>query len=207
MQARLTELGYDTKGADGKFGPRTREAVIAYQTDHKLSVDGTVGPATWSALHEAQAPRNKPAFTPGGVPILERYPPGAEVTKRLFREAATLIGVPQRWADSKALENILRRESNGVVGRPNYTYGERASNRAQWNSIHEELRAGARKTKSSATGLGQLLLSNVDRYYPDGRAGIGDPLNEAAGMLAYIKDRYKTPEKAWSLYNVLHEGY
>ena len=51
------------------------------------------------------------------------------------------------------------------------------------------------------------MLSNVDRYYPDGRAGIGDPVNEAAGMLAYIRDRYGNPDNAWSQYGVHHEGY
>jgi SLT domain-containing protein len=54
--------------------------------------------------------------------------------------------------------------------------------------------------KSTASGLGQLLLSNVDKYYPDGRNGIGDALNEAVGMLRYIHDRYGSPEVAGSVY-------
>ncbi len=73
--------------------------------------------------------------------------------------------------------------------------------------MQEELRNGQKTTRSSATGLGQLLLSNVDRYYPDGRQGIGDPLQEAAGMLRYIQDRYGTPDNAWRLYGTRHEGY
>ena len=32
---------------DGSFGPRTKAAVRAYQTDHALSVDGIVGDRTW----------------------------------------------------------------------------------------------------------------------------------------------------------------
>jgi len=36
--------------ADGKFGPATQSAVIAYQSSHGLSPDGVVGPRTWSAL-------------------------------------------------------------------------------------------------------------------------------------------------------------
>mgnify|MGYP003467014399 CR=1 FL=1 len=64
-------------------------------------------------------------------------------------------------------------------------------------SVHAELKSGRISARSSATGLGQLLLSNVDKYYPNGRAGIGDPVQEAAGMLAYIKDRYGSPDVAW----------
>jgi hypothetical protein len=135
------------------------------------------------------------------------FPPGADKTKALFREAAKLAGVPESWADSPGLHNILAKESGGKVGRPNYTYGARAKDPAQWESVHAELKSGTKSTISSATGLGQLILPNVDRYYPAGRKGIGDPLQEAAGMLAYIKDRYGSPDNAWARYGTKHEGY
>jgi|JI10StandDraft_1071094.scaffolds.fasta_scaffold185179_2 hypothetical protein len=141
------------------------------------------------------------------VPKLERYAPGSAEQQALFREAAKLAGLPESWATSRGLQNILRRESDGVVGRPNYTYGERAQDPSQWGDIHDELKRGERTAKSSATGLGQLLLRNVDAYYPNGRAGIGDPLQEAAGMLRYIKDRYGNPDRAWRQYGKHHEGY
>src|SRR3954465_1084830 len=38
------------EAVDGTFGPRTREAVTYYQTDHGLTPDGTVGPLTWAAM-------------------------------------------------------------------------------------------------------------------------------------------------------------
>lgn len=37
-------------GVDGKFGPRTAEAVKAYQRKHNLRVDAKVGPSTWSKM-------------------------------------------------------------------------------------------------------------------------------------------------------------
>lgn len=37
-------------GADGEFGPATRQAVENYQTVHNLEVDGVIGPATWASL-------------------------------------------------------------------------------------------------------------------------------------------------------------
>lgn len=45
-----THLGHTR---DGIFGPRTRAAVIRFQTQRRLEVDGIVGPHTWAALGRA----------------------------------------------------------------------------------------------------------------------------------------------------------
>lgn len=37
-------------GADGDFGSETEKAVMAYQKDHDLDVDGVVGEETWTSL-------------------------------------------------------------------------------------------------------------------------------------------------------------
>lgn len=145
-------------------------------------------------------------------PALQVYPPGSQKQIQLFRAAAKLIGVPEAWASDRGLRYVIAHESGGVVGIPNYTYGWRATEAACWPTIHQELREGVNSSgiprkgkilKSSATGLGQLLLSNVDAFYPDGRAGIGVPLQEAAGMLAYIEARYGDPAWARKCYGKL----
>jgi peptidoglycan hydrolase-like protein with peptidoglycan-binding domain len=50
LQQRLTDLGFDPKGIDGKFGPNTEAAVKAFQQAKGLTVDGIVGPITRAAL-------------------------------------------------------------------------------------------------------------------------------------------------------------
>ena len=40
LQEGLTELGYDPGPADGFMGPKTRDAIIAFQKDHDSLVDG-----------------------------------------------------------------------------------------------------------------------------------------------------------------------
>lgn len=208
VQERLSELGYRTGTPDGDFGPMTQGAVRDFQTANGLQTTGAVDNATRQRLFSAEAkPASTIAAENGDFPRLGRYPPGSEAQRQLFRAAAREAGVPESWASSPGLENLLRSESDGNVGIPNYTYGSRKSDPSQWDDVHAELRNGNITARSSATGLGQLLLANVDRYYPDGRAGIGDPLNEAAGMLSYIKDRYGSPDEAWRRYNTLHEGY
>lgn len=45
---RLAERGWDVE-TSGKFGPKMKKAVLAFQAEKKLKVDGLVGEATWKA--------------------------------------------------------------------------------------------------------------------------------------------------------------
>lgn len=55
LQQALIDLGYDLgpRGADGIVGPKTKAAIVAFQTAQKLVPDGIVGPKTTAALISA----------------------------------------------------------------------------------------------------------------------------------------------------------
>ena len=50
LQTALKSIGYYTSTVDGAWGRRTMCAVMSYQSDHGLTVDGVVGSATEKAL-------------------------------------------------------------------------------------------------------------------------------------------------------------
>lgn len=50
LQGILNARGYDCGEADGSFGNKTLAAVKAFQKANGLTVDGSVGAATWTAL-------------------------------------------------------------------------------------------------------------------------------------------------------------
>lgn len=50
LQQKLSELGYNVGPIDGVFGPRTETAVIKFQTDRGIDIDGVVGDQTWNVL-------------------------------------------------------------------------------------------------------------------------------------------------------------
>lgn len=54
LQRHLLNAGYDVGTPDGDFGKKTYDAVIAFQTAHKLVVDGKVGPKTMGLLCSAE---------------------------------------------------------------------------------------------------------------------------------------------------------
>ncbi len=192
---------------------RAARAPALVQDMHE-AIYGRPGPADGPAVQKARAlliegmddahveKALRPLLTDVAVPTdadapLGRVDLSTQTGKDVFRAAAFLAKVPRAWADSVGLRNLVQAESKGAVGRPNYTYGARSASPDRWASVHAELRAGRITELSSATGLGQLLLDNVEKYMPAGRAGIGDPVQEAAGMLRYIQAAYGNPEVAW----------
>jgi len=152
----------------------------------------------------------KAVAAPGAVTI-EQYPPHSSRAVVLFERAARAAGLPVAWAREPGLHEILEEESGGWVGRPNYTYNavygrdphfNSPQRKSEWPVVWRDIQNGRYRTSSTATGLGQLVRSNVEAFYPDGRAGIGDPLNEAVGMLKYIERRYGNPADAWAFYQL-----
>jgi membrane-bound lytic murein transglycosylase B len=52
LQKKLTALGFETGGSDGRFGARTYEAIIAFQKARGLKVDGVPGRKLLAALRD-----------------------------------------------------------------------------------------------------------------------------------------------------------
>jgi peptidoglycan hydrolase-like protein with peptidoglycan-binding domain len=49
-QKRMSLVGYDVGGVDGRYGTRTEAAVKKLQQQRGLAVHGVVGPLTWSVI-------------------------------------------------------------------------------------------------------------------------------------------------------------
>lgn len=55
IQASLAQAGYDPGPADGRMGAKTRAAIIRYQQEHGLNVDGTPSPQLLEHLKSRSA--------------------------------------------------------------------------------------------------------------------------------------------------------
>ena len=50
LQSRMSAVGFNTGGVDGRFGATTEAAVKQLQQNFNLSVDGVVGRQTWDVV-------------------------------------------------------------------------------------------------------------------------------------------------------------
>jgi lipoprotein-anchoring transpeptidase ErfK/SrfK len=70
VQKRLAELKFLPRSdVEGKLGPRTREAITAFQQWNGLSADGIAGPQTLAKLRTAGAPRHATDGPPRRIEI------------------------------------------------------------------------------------------------------------------------------------------
>ncbi len=64
MQKALTNIGFSTRGIDGKFGNNTLSAVRAFQSANGLSVDGKAGTVTLAKLYALEENAGKDGSAP-----------------------------------------------------------------------------------------------------------------------------------------------
>ncbi|WP_375499405.1 peptidoglycan-binding protein [uncultured Nostoc sp.] len=111
LQQRLRQLGYLNTNPTGNFGPMTRDAVIAFQRNYRISANGIVNQQTWNALLGSSA-------TPGRSRLSTQQVKELQVRLRqlgYFNTAATgNIGPMTREAVTRFQRNY-RLPVNGIA--------------------------------------------------------------------------------------------
>ncbi|MFD5919289.1 peptidoglycan-binding protein [Kitasatospora sp. NPDC058201] len=105
LQRNLTGLGYlGEGGVDGVYGPATKNAVLSFQSDNDLSVDGIAGPLTNAALtakvKQVQGKANTPAdgdYGPATINAVRSYQSahGLEVDGIAGPQTMASMGIPR----------------------------------------------------------------------------------------------------------------
>ena len=115
LQKKLKDLGLYSGATDGKFGPATKAAVIAFQKSKKLKGDGIAGPRTMAALEAATkgpaTETGKPATSDTGATKTTTATPG---TPKLLTEADFQAAAAQLNCDVAAIKAVAEVESSGA---------------------------------------------------------------------------------------------
>jgi len=133
IQDRLVKHGHKIT-VDGIYGPKTTEAVKAFQAKAKVAVDGAVGPVTWARLWEAPATKTTTTKTTStGSPAYplaagdwfsstrnSRHPAvkqiQAQLVKHGYKIAVDGIYGPKTTAAVKSFQTKAKVTADGAVG-------------------------------------------------------------------------------------------
>ena len=106
LQQALNALGYDTNGADGKFGKGTERAVKAYQQANGLTADGKAGVKTLAQLYSGSSVSGSTSgtasseiYTAKNPNTLQSGDSGSKVTQ--MQNALKLLGFYTGGVDGK----------------------------------------------------------------------------------------------------------
>jgi peptidoglycan hydrolase-like protein with peptidoglycan-binding domain len=128
LQQRLTALRYDVGGVDGVFGYNTLHTVYAFQKVQAISVDGIVGPVTWSRLASPYRPRARYSRSAAAVEVnLTRrvvYLTRSGAITRILDASPGKPSTPTPTGSFSIYRRIngWRQSSLGLLWRPNYLY-------------------------------------------------------------------------------------
>lgn len=141
LQERLIEQGYEVGAVDGRYGYLTEDAVLAFQRDRRLRVDGIAGPKVMAAL-QGDLPRQRLVHvvkegeylseiaarygvTPEALRWMNRLSPRARITpgdRLIVWSSYVLAGLSPRAA-RPVLERSMTAVSGAVSGFVEFGHG------------------------------------------------------------------------------------
>lgn len=156
VQLKLKELGYFNATATGYYGEMTKQAVEKYQRDRNFTVDGIVGPATWSALIGTQ-PVSNTVKQSGYTRILQLGMRGEDVkqAQEKLKELGYLNAVPTGYYGTltvNAVKNFQRANGktvDGIIGQ------------STWDALMNNSGTASVVTTSANTSYNRLLKEGM----------------------------------------------
>jgi len=172
MQQKLKDAGFDPGKVDGKFGPKTKAALEAYQKDRGLKVDGLAGP---ESLGELNGKRFSGLSEARQVQVLEQLSkhPTDPAARETIANTATSPGF-------RALDDARQEKLLNLIGGTNVDLARDARNEMT-TLLHDP-----KFEKASAADQ----KAQLEKFLTD-QPGLRDVVKPEAGAFDGKREKYK----------------
>ena len=175
IQTALNNRGYNLD-VDGIFGDETKKAVMKYQNENKLAVDGIVGNNTWNSLFNGLSSSTPSASTNNGF----NYDPFS-YDKTFTDEGFSY----DPYKESQGVTDAKNALDTQLSNKP----GEYTS---QWQSqLDDVMNKILNREKFSYDLNGDALYQQYkDKYIKQGKMAMGDAIGQASAMTGGYGNSY-----------------
>lgn len=197
VQARLKTMGYYSKSVDGSWGNNTLVAVMRYQSDNGMTVDGKVGPATARKLGITLSTASRT----GGISAGNTTDNVKKVQSALKSAGYYSSTVDGKWG-KKTMCAVMHFQSDcgltvdGVVG----------SGTLKKLGVTLGGSSSAGSGGSSGSGSSSISQSDLDLLarcvYGESR---GEPYNGQVAVAAVVLNRVKSSSFPNTIYGVIYQ--
>ena len=184
-QQVLTQLGYDTGGVDGRFGPDTKKAVQKLQRKYGLPTDGVIGPKTDRLIKRLAKKTFKDAKDKSHIGSADEIVAAATYPEDLLRtqemvvyDARVTLSEAERSGD---VETYIRTRADlmlqeGVLHRFSELLHPRGRG-GQWVDAPDRM-ARSRALSRGASVTGKYSRGDTVGLYHHGRSHVGKVLED-----------------------------
>lgn len=192
VQARLKTYGYYTGTVDGAWGNGTLSAVLKYQSDRGMTVDGVVGPGTASKLGLTLSTTAKSGNITKGK-TAENIKKVQTALKNAGYYKSTVDGV---WGKRTMLAVLHFQSDNGLT--VDGVVGSGTENKLGIN-----LSSGGSTGTGTASNISDSDLNLLARcVYGESR---GEPYNGQVAVAAVVLNRVKSSKFPNTIYGVIYQ--
>lgn len=212
LQQALINAGYDLgdTGADGQFGAKTKAAVVKYQSDNGLAVDGIAGSNTLGKLYSTAStstntntntgtttntPSTEQAASPTTTPDYSKYQYDAS-SDAAYQQALQALQQASKETPSYAgtYDGKLDQIYQQITNRGKFKYDLNS------DMLYQQY-------KDQYTNLGQLAMKDTMGQAAALTGGYGSSYSQSVGQQGYDAYLQQLNEVVPELYNIARDQY
>ena len=214
LQQALINAGYDLgdTGADGQFGAKTKAAVVKYQSDNGLAVDGIAGSNTLGKLYSTAStstnattstntgtttntPSTEQAASPSTTPDYSKYQYDAS-SDAAYQQALQALQQASKETPSYAgtYDDKLDQIYQQITNREKFKYDLNS------DMLYQQY-------KDQYTNLGQLAMKDTMGQAAALTGGYGSSYGQSVGQQQYDAYLQQLNEVVPELYNIARDQY